>query len=281
MEHGRDNASSVQGDGGASHGAKGDNSSQVASGKGMTAARARLIAARARAATPIASSVPSEGQGKGKGARARAMATSDRSGGKGKGSSTELASSDPSEGQARATATSGAEGDNGSDWEEVVAISSEGNESDKGGDTGASVNDTEAGSATADNGTGTAAGWPSPPDPPFGVLPEGVPGPQPGFKGASSDSSSGTKGKGKFIGHMTMDIDTWHGRHLREFMHEQGVHPGEFIAIPELTPEVMQAARLARQVLESEGIDIATEEGRALAVAMVDLLAFGQEDDMN
>ena len=27
--------------------------------------------------------------------------------------------------------------------------------------------------------TGTAAGWPSPPDPPFGVLPEGVPGPQP------------------------------------------------------------------------------------------------------
>ena len=27
--------------------------------------------------------------------------------------------------------------------------------------------------------TGTAAGWPSPPDPPCGVLPEGVPGPQP------------------------------------------------------------------------------------------------------
>ena len=254
MVQGRHKASRVLVDGGASNGAKGDNRSQVASGRAMTAARARLIAARARAATPIASSVPSEGQGKGArvAARARAMATSDRSGGKGKGSSTELASSDPSEGQARATATSGAEGDNGSDWEEVVIISSEGNESDKGGDTGASVNDTEAGSSTADNGKG--------------------------FKGASSDSSSGTKGKGKFIGHMTMDIDTWHGRHIREFMHEQGVQPGEFIAIPELTPEVMHAAHLVREGLEAEGIDMATEEGRALAVAMIDLLAFGPDE---
>ena len=92
---------------------------------------------------------------------------------------------------------------------------------DKGGYTGASVNDMVAGSSMADNGKG--------------------------FKGASSHSSSATKVKGKFIGHMTMDIHTWHGRHVREFMHEQGVQPGEFIAILELTAEVMHAAHLVRE----------------------------------